>query len=328
MIEVTSQGRLDDVLAGSPNQPIIINAPRRRRLYIGTDRTGITIVGRSRVTVGGDAFVRVRDNAAVTLLGESRAEVFGNAIVHATEYSRACISGGAVGYATACAHLDVWRGQAFLGGNAMANVSASQVVAKGNTYVSVYGSGSRVVATAGVAIRQELHARNKIVGGTVLHSQEPQAGLCDRSPLSVEDWAREEGTIIEDGRITLYKATDENLIRGSRYHLPTRYAPGTELVAVDWVDSHECGGGLHLSPQPLAAAYYAEDVAWGKHRFLRVTAAVEDVRVIGNKVKVRACRVEEEVNAWGDRLVAPTGDAEGAENDEGDQTSFYDEVPF
>jgi hypothetical protein len=81
------------------------------------------------------------------------------------------------------------------------------------------------------------------------------------------------------------------------------WAPGTELVAHDWRDDNGCGGGLHLSPTPAMASSYRLAAS----RWLRCTAAVEDVRPISGgapKAKVRTVRVEAEVDRFGRELVA------------------------
>ncbi len=172
---------------------------------------------------------------------------------------------------------------------------SATVEASGSTGVHAHGA-STTTATPHVAVH--LHSARATVDGGI---------LIDLTRLDLADartWAEHHGANVDNGQITLYKALDDDLTTGVDYGHEVVWTVGTELTAPDWQDSHHCGGGLHLSPTTHQATDYRYDAT----RWMRCTAAIEDVRPINDggtaKAKARMVRVEAEVDRYG-RDLAP-----------------------
>ena len=163
----------------------------------------------------------------------------------------------------------------------------------GSSSVVAWGS-SRVDAGAYVAVH--LHSTAATVHGGVV------IDLSRLDPRDTATWLAYCGAAVHDDTVTLYKAVDADLRPGHSNGGSIVYTPGAEVVAPDWRDDHECGGGLHVSPSPThAEANSVGDVS----RFLAVRVRVDDIRSIGwDKCKVPKLTVLHEVDRWGD----PIGD--------------------
>ena len=177
----------------------------------------------------------------------------------------------------ACVHIDSPRGVwLHLDKSGSATVEAS-----GSATVRAYDTAT---VRAGSHVAVHLHSGQARVTGGV---------LIDVSSLDLTDartWCEHHGVDIVDGRAVLYKALGDDLTAGQGYGRPTVYTVGTNLVAEDWRDNNQCGGGLHLSPTAHQAGAYHDNAT----RWLRCTADLADVRPIDGgipKCKVRALTV-------------------------------------
>jgi hypothetical protein len=237
------------------------------------------------VSASGSASVRAFDSASVRAFGSASVRAFGSASVRA--FGSASVR--AFGSASV---------RAFDSASVRAFGSAS-VRAFGSASVRAFGSAKvdtrhRCKIQAGPHVAVHLHsAQASVIGGVVID-------LTSLDLTDAQTWCDHEGVEVADDRAVLYKAVDSELTAGYGYQ-PYTYAVGADLVCADWIDSNDCGGGLHLSPTPEQATYYREDAT----RWLRCTADLADVRpILGDvaKCKVRALRVEAEVDARGREL--------------------------
>jgi hypothetical protein len=205
-------------------------------------------------------------------------------------------------------HVEAWgsshvvaRGSSHVVARASSHVVAwdsSHVEARDSSHVEAWGS-SHVEARdsshvdAGEFTAVHLHSqRVKLTGGTVIDMTS-----FDRNDAVT--WCDFVGVMVVDGVATLYKAVDDNLQAGHNYRTTT-YSLGETITCPDWRDDNDCGGGLHLSPTPSAASSYNNQAT----RWLRVEANVTDLRPIGDKCKVRECRVVAEVDRRGREVTA------------------------
>jgi len=106
---------------------------------------------------------------------------------------------------------------------------------------------------------------------------------------SVEDWLSRYGIKPVRGRVTLYKALDDNYLSN---HNGFPYVPGSTPIAPDWDGGvEECGGGLHFSPTPGHALAFNP----GATRFVACPVRVADLRCpqasdeYPSKIKARGC---------------------------------------
>jgi hypothetical protein len=230
----------------------------------------VTAYGSSTVTAFDSSTVTAFDSSTVTAYGSSTVTAFDSSTV--TAYGSSTV--GAYSSSTVRAY-DSSTVRAY---------DSSTVTAYGSSTVRAYSS-STVRASKHVAVH--LHSAHATVEGGV---------VIDVSGLNMEDtqtWIEHHGIEVADGKAVLYKALGDDLI--APYDRTTRYVIGETLVCADWVDNHNCGNGLHLSPSPVHARYYNEHAT----RYLRCSVAVEDIRPIEGdvpKVKVRALHVTAEVD--------------------------------
>jgi hypothetical protein len=229
------------------------------------------------------ATVRAYDSATVRASGSATVEAYDSATVEA--YGSATVE--AYGSATVEAY-----------GSATVRASGSATVRASGAMAITVPRYSRAKVTAGLHVAVHLHSGAATVTGGVL------IDLTQVDLKQAAAWCEHNGVEVADGRAVLYKALGDDLTAGGDYGSPVVYEVGAELVCADWLDSNECGGGLHLSPRPFQAARYRG----GATRFLRCTVALEDVRPILDstpKCKVRALRVESEVDRFGRPLPVP-----------------------
>jgi hypothetical protein len=195
---------------------------------------------------------------------------------------------------------------------------SSRVVAYGSSSVEAYDSSSveaydssRVEANGTSQVHAKRNSTVKATTNVAVHLHSATATveggvLIDVRNLDLEDaatWCAHHGVKIRDGRAVLYKALEDDLTTGRQFGHPTVYTAGSDLVCPDWRDDNDCGGGLHLSPAPSHARQYNLDAT----RYMRCTAALDDLRPIldsasAPKCKVRALRVEAEVDLWRDEV--------------------------
>ena len=221
----------------------------------------------------GDPLIEIRSDPDVTLTitssGSSRVWAYGSSRVEAYDSSRV----------EAYDSSSVWA------------YDSSSVEAYGSSSVWAYGS-SRVEAGRFVAVH--VHSSRATCQGGV------QIDLTDVDLTDAATWLDWCGLTAERGKVTLYKAVDDDLAAGHSY-TRTVYPIGGTVVAGDWRDDHKCGGGLHVSPTVTQAAAHFSRAT----RFLAVEVAVRDVRPIdGGKCKVPRLRVVCEVDRWGDEVTS------------------------
>ncbi len=204
----------------------------------------------------GSASVRASGSASVTAYGSASVRASGSASV--TAYDSASVT--AYGSASVTAY------------------GSASVRASGSASVTAYGSAS-VTASSHVAVH--LHdARVTVEGGVVI----------DVTKVNQRDasaWADYTGAETSETGVVLYKAVDADLKSERGFAYPV----GETVECPDWIDTHDCGGGLHLSPHPhQALAYFSRAT-----RFLRCVVAVDDLRPIpgyaGDPAKAKARRV-------------------------------------
>lgn len=165
---------------------------------------------------------------------------------------------------------------------------SSHVEAWESSHVVAWGS-SHVVAARAVAVHKMPSHMKKISGGVVIDVPDPHT-------FSVKDWCDYYGVPVKRGSATLFKAVDEDLSTFQARRAGISYTIGTSPLAPDFNIVKECGGGLHVSPSPaMALAYHSSATP----RFLRVTARLSDLVVVGDKVKARTVRVVGEVDRYG-----------------------------
>jgi hypothetical protein len=256
------------------------------------DSASVTASGSASVRASGSASVTAWDSASVTASGSASVTASGSASVRA--------SGSASVTASGSASVTAW-GSASVTASGSASVTASgsaSVTAWGSASVTASGSAS---VTASKYVSVHLHsARVKVRGGVLIDMTE-----LDLTDLDI--WLDYTGTQVVDGRAVLYKAVDADLNAGHCYRLTT-YTVGQTMVCLDWRDDNDCGGGFHLSPTAAQATDYYD----GAKRWLRCTAALADIRPIGEigetaKCKVRELTVEAEVDIH-DRNLTSTGE--------------------
>ena len=160
---------------------------------------------------------------------------------------------------------------------------SATVEAWGSATVEAWGSATvrasdsaTVEATPYVAVH--IHsARATVTGGTIINV----AALDLTDP---QTWCDYHGVEVVDGIATVHKAVgdDWSTDRG------TDYSPGSLPACDDWLDDHECGGGLHFSPWPRQSRDYYRQAT----RYLAVGVALADLRPIpGGTPKCKAPRV-------------------------------------
>ncbi len=249
-------------------------ATERACIHIESER-GVWI----RVATTGPHTIRVQASATVEACDSATVEAWGSATVKAWGSATVEACDSATVEACDSATVEAW----------------------GTTHVAARGR-SRVSARPYVAVH--LHsAQAQVTGGLVI----------DVTQLDLNDpatWCEHHGVAVEEGRAVLYKAVDKDLAAGRGYILTT-YPVGASVEATDWRDNNECGGGLHLSPRLEQAGSYEQGPA-DTRRYLRCTVALTDLRPIdATKCKVRALRVEAEVDAFR-RVITPSAPTESA----------------
>ena len=272
-ITVKTQAELDEALkhhSADPLATIIINSPPGVWLHLSASGSA-TVVAYDTATVEAhdSATVQAYDSAAVVAYGSTTVQAYGSTTVRA--YDSATVR--AYDSATVRAY------------------GSTTVRAYGSATVEAYGSAT-VEASSHVAVHlhsaRVSHSGGVIIDGASLDLTDPQA------------WADYTGAQVQDGRVVLYKAVDDQLAAGHG-HRPTTYPLGQEVTAPDWRDDNRCGGGLHASPHPHQARSYAPRAT----RMLKVTAPLEDIRSIPGstaKAKAETLRVEFEVTMTGDPI--------------------------
>ena len=156
-------------------------------------------------------------------------------------------------------------------------------------YVSATDSSS-VVAGAYVAVH--LHSQHVTLSGGV---------AIDLTKLDLTDpatWCEFHGVTVQGGNAILYKAVDKDWCAGHAHKL-TMYEPGTTVTAPDWIDSGNCGNGLHICPTPMQARDHYPSAA----RFVEVSVPVVSLRPIDeSKCKAPTVVVLREVDLWRDEV--------------------------
>jgi hypothetical protein len=151
----------------------------------------------------------------------------------------------------------------------------STVRACGESTVMAY-SESTVTAWSHTAVH--LHSGGARIDGGVLIDHT----TLDESVPSV--WAAYHGAQITGDTVTVYKAVRADLESAHG----TLYEIGSEVSCDDWLDTDECGNGLHFSPSPAQASDYDSQAT----RWLECTVALSDLRPLtdGDTAKAKAPR--------------------------------------
>jgi hypothetical protein len=192
----------------------------------------------------------------------------GSSRVEASGSSRVVASGSSSVEASGSSRVEAW--------------GSSRVVARDSSSVEAWGSGS---VEAGKYVAVHLHSQRVILSGGVV------IDMTQVAPTDLGDWCDLTGVQIVDGRLTVYKAVDDDLRSGYGFEYPI----GTEVTDTRWRDDHDCGGGLHFSPSPAAARAHFPEAT----HFLACTVAADEVRCIdASKLKAPRATVVREVTLW------------------------------
>ena len=214
----------------------------------------------------GSASVRASGSASVQASGSASVRAWGSASVRAW--------GSASVRAWGSASVQAW--------------DSASVRAWGSASVRAWGSAS-VQATPHVAVH--LHSAAAVVEGGVL------IDVTDADKTGPA-WLEHHGIEVADsGLAIVYKAVDARWTTRRGFD----YSPGNVLVAPDWTDRPECGGGLHFGPTPWMAKLYQPEAT--RYVACEVLAS-ELVPIPGSpaKAKARACTVLYECDEDGNRI--------------------------
>ena len=226
------------------------------------------LVGDGDFSVGGTAYVVALESSHVVARGSSHVVAWGSSHVEALGSS----------------HVEAW------GSSHVVALESSHVEARGSSHVVAWGS-SHVEASSLVAVHQH-STDSKVSGGVV---------IVVKAPKTPAEWCEYYGARIEDGHAILFKGVDENF----KSPHGICYAPGTMPTAPDWDGGkHECGGGLHFSPSPLATLEFNASAK----RFIACPIKLEEIAVhpkpsYPNKVKApRVAKPCYEVDRYGNAI--------------------------
>lgn len=192
-------------------------------------------------------------------------------------------------------------------------VDRVRVYAYARSTVHAY-PGTIVTAGPCVAVHRHPAPWGGPTGGRNVYDHEVHGGVHIEHPdvatqHDVATWCAYYGVEVEGDRAYLYKVVDDDLVAGHGYR-PTAYPIDAVVYAPDWDDHYHCGGGLHLAPTPVAAAFWSGQPA---ERYLRCKVNLADIRSIVDldsppKCKVAVLRVVAEVDLTG----CPVGPATAA----------------
>lgn len=220
---------------------------------MGAGHARITARGRSTLTAGDFSRVRAYERARVVARGQATVLAWDSASVEANERVGVSAWGSANVRAFGEATVDA-RESCFVDAGGRSRVrafGASMVRARAGATIDALGPVS-VVAHG---------MRTTVNGGNVIRVPAPQTAL---------EWCEHYGVEIVDGVATLFKAVDAEF---NSYH-GMSYRPGTQPQAPDWDGGEqECGGGLHLSPNPGLAL----PRTYGARRFVACPVRVADI---------------------------------------------------
>jgi hypothetical protein len=317
---VTTQQELDAALA-SDADIIYINSPAGTWLRLSSSGSAtVQAYGSATVQAYGSATVQAYDSATVQAYdsatvqaydsatvrasGSATVQAYGSATVQAYDSATVQAYGSATVQASDSATVQAYGSatvQAYDSATVQASDSAT-VQAYDSATVQAYDSAT-VQAYDSATVRASTHAavhlhsaRAVVTGGVLIDI----AALDLRDPAT---WCGYHGVQVHDGTALLYKAVNASLAAGHQYYKATTYTIGSDVTADDWRDDHDCGGGLHVSPRPDQAKRYRPDSETDT-RYLRVAAALTDLRPIGDKAKARTVSVLAEVDAAGNDLAS------------------------
>ena len=228
--------------------------------------------------IRGDGYYEVSGSATVSAWGSATVRAWGSATVSAWD--------SATVRAWDSATVSAW-------GSATVRASGSATVrASGSATVRAWGSAT-VHASGYVAVHK--HSKQvKVKGGVVIVPPDLD---------TAEAWLDYYGIDADGkGRVVLYKGVRDDFTSEHGWS----YQPGKrQKVVPDWNTADACGGGLHLSPRPVATHAYCDPV-----RYVACTVAVADLVPItdgqggSDKVKVRRVLSCAECDIDGNLIVA------------------------
>ena len=282
-LRVGGEARINAIHGNATVRYVCDNATVR---YVYGNATVHSVYGNATVhSVCGNATVRyVCDNATVRSVCDNATvhSVCGNATV------RSVCGNATVRYVYGNATVHSVCGNATVH-SVCGNATVRSV--SGNATVHVHGERVALNAEDSAVIRMHV-AAPKVVGGTQIEAV--KAGALTAAG-AVERWGLASGDT--EGTVRLYKAVNDDLKSGRGFAYPI----GEEVVAPDWNELPECGGGLHVSPWPDMAHRYFE----GATRWLAIDVKVEDLALCStheafpDKAKFRAGVVACEVDYQG-----------------------------
>ncbi len=228
------------------------------------------------VLASGSAIVTAYDSASVAAYGSAIVEAYGSASVEA--------SGSAIVRAYVSASVRAY------GSASVAAYGSASVAAYGSASVRASGSAS-VEATKCVPVQQYPGYKGKTTGGIPII-------IPDLDNATPEVWLDFYALKPAKGKVTVYKAVDQDLRSGHGTHYPV----GQTVTAPDFDPVRECGKGLHFGPTPRHARRYHDcsaRFADPSERFLACEVDAASIVPLGDKIKAASCRVLYEVDADG-----------------------------
>ena len=176
---------------------------------------------------------------------------------------------------------------------------SATVSATGSATVHAYGSAT-VHAYGSATVRASKYVAVHLYSAKVTHTGGVLIDVTDLDLTDTATWLDYTGTEHTDGKVTLYKAVDDQWLSPHG----ARYEPGTTTIAPDWRADAECGHGLHFGPTPTQATAYFE----GATKWVAVEVDVDTLRPIPGgvaKAKAPSCRVLHPVDVMGRQIKAP-----------------------
>ena len=300
-VECATQADLDAVPAGKI-------AVVRSGFFVAWGSSRVVAWGSSRVVARESSSVEAWESSSVEARESSSVEARGSSSVVAWESSSVVAWESSSVVAWESSRVEAW------GWSRVVAWGSSRVVAWGSSRVEAWGSSrveargsSRVVARDSSSVeargssRVEARESSRVEAAPLVavhrFSREAvtKGGIiidCTRIHDDIGEWCAYYGASVKRGRVTVFKAVDDELLSGHGHEYPV----GKTVKCNDFKPTAKCGNGLHFcaDPRSAQARYFPEAT-----RFLECTISAKDAVIVGDKLKAPACRVVREVDSGG-----------------------------